>query len=161
MVPIPEKVERFPRGRLETIKSAGDPEASKKRAEQARNNFLYFANKFSNNPELRKEFEGKAEKAYEEELNRTEEELRINPRKPLSYLKTDEEVYEELSKIQIPVLMINGFQDDVVPVTDIIWPIKVIKNSKCIIYHDAGHGIHYDYREDIRREIALFASGLF
>ena len=149
------------RGRLETIKSAGDPEARKKRAEQARNNFLYFANKFSNNPELRKEFEGKAEKAYEEELNRTEEELRINPRKPLSYLKTDEEVYEELSKIQIPVLMINGFQDDVVPVTDIIWPIKVIKNSKCIIYHDAGHGIHYDYREDIRREIALFASGLF
>ena len=59
--PFQKRWRGFP-GRLETIKSAGDPEASKKRAEQARNNFLYFANKFSNNPELRKEFEGKAEK---------------------------------------------------------------------------------------------------
>ncbi|MBN2049686.1 MAG: alpha/beta hydrolase [Spirochaetales bacterium] len=148
-------------GRLETIRSAGDPEARKKSAEHTKMHFLAFAEKFALNPALKAEFEQKAEKAYREELQRTVEEVKINPRKPLSNLKTDEEVYQELSKINIPVLMINGQQDKMVPVTDIIWPIEVIKNSKCVIYHNAGHDVHYDCRDDVRREIALFASGLF
>jgi len=147
--------------RLEAIKAADNPEARKKSAERVRLHYLSFAEKFKDNPELREEFERKAEKAYEFELNRSVEEIRINPRKPLSHLKTDEEVYQELSKINIPVLMINAYNDQVVPVTDILWPVKVIKNSKCIIYHNAGHDVHYDYRDDVRREIALFASDLF
>lgn len=148
-------------GRLKTIMSADDPEATLKRAESTKNYFLAFAEKFSDNPELKAEFERKAQKGYEWELERTVEEVRVNPRKPLSYLKTDEEVYQELSKIQIPVLMINAYMDKMVPVTDILWPVKVIKNSKCIIFNNAGHDVHYDCRDDVRREIALFASNLF
>jgi pimeloyl-ACP methyl ester carboxylesterase len=148
-------------GRLKTIMTAGDPEARKKSAESARMYYLSFAEKFSDNAELKAEFEGKAEKVYQSELRRTVEEIRINPKKPLSYLKTDEEVYQELSRIDIPVLMINAYQDRLIPVTDILWPVKVIKNSKCIIYNNAGHDVHYDCRDDVRREIALFASGLF
>lgn len=148
-------------GRLKTIMSAGDPDARRKSAESVKAYFLSFAEKFSDDPELKAEFEAKAEKAYEGALQMTAEEARINPKKPLSYLKTDEEVYQELSKIQIPVLMINAYLDKMVPVTDILWPIKVIKNSKCLIYNNAGHDVHYDCRDDVRREIALFASELF
>ncbi len=147
--------------RLKTIMTADDPEARKKSAEATKRYFLSFAEKFADDPELKAEFEGKAERAYEWALQRAPEEIRINPRKPLSHLKTDEEVYQELSKIEIPVLMINAYMDKVVPVTDILWPVKVIKNSKCLIYNNAGHDVHYDCRDDVRREIALFASGLF
>ncbi|NLK87720.1 MAG: alpha/beta hydrolase [Clostridiaceae bacterium] len=147
--------------RLKTIMTADDPEAREKGAEAAKKHFLSFAEKFADDPVLKAEFEGKATKAYEWALHRTPEEVRINPRKPLSYLKTDEDVYQELSKIDIPVLMINAYMDKVVPVTDILWPVKVIRNSKCLIYNNAGHDVHYDCRDDVRREIALFASGLF
>jgi pimeloyl-ACP methyl ester carboxylesterase len=147
--------------RLETIRTAGDPEARKRSAEQVRRHFLGFAEKFAHDPELKAEFEQKAEKAYQEELKRAVEEIKINPRKPLAYLKTDEEVYEELSKIEVPVLMINGYKDELVPITDIVWPITVIKNSKLIVYQEAGHSIHYDRRDDVRRDIALFARTCF
>ncbi len=147
--------------RLETIRSAGDPEARKRSAEIAKGHFLYFAEKFAHDPELKREFEGKAEKAYQDELKRAEAEIRINPRKPLSHLETDEAVYHELAKIEIPVLMINGYQDQVVPAEDVLSPITVIKNSKLIVYQDAGHGIHYDQRDDVRRDIAQFAHTCF
>ncbi len=75
-------------GRLKTIMSADDPEARKKSAEAVKNYFLSFAEKFADSPVLKAEFEGKAERGYEWELNRTVEEMRINPKKPLSYLKT-------------------------------------------------------------------------
>jgi pimeloyl-ACP methyl ester carboxylesterase len=148
-------------GRMRTIMATGDPEARRKMAEGVRDYYLSFAEKFADSPELKAEFEGKAQKVYEGQLRVTEEELRINPRKPLSYLKTDEEVYQELSKINIPVLMINAYQDKLVPVTDILWPVKVIKNSKCVIYNNAGHDVHYDCRDDVRRDIAMFAKELF
>lgn len=147
--------------RLETIRTAGDPEARKRRAGQIRNYFLSFAEKFSADPDLRREFEEKAEKAYANELERAEAELQINPRKPLAHLKTDEEVYQELAKIQIPVLMINGYQDRLIPLSDILWPITAIKNSKLVMYQEAGHDIHYDRRDDVRRDIAQFAHVCF
>lgn len=148
-------------GRMKTILTAGDPQARRKMAESARDYYLSFAAKYADDPELKAEFEGKAQKVYEGELNRTEEEIRINPRKPLSHLKTDEEVYRELAKISIPVLMINAYQDQVIPVTDILWPVRVIRNSKCVIYNSAGHDVHYDCRDDVRCEIALFANDCF
>ncbi len=148
-------------GRLETIRSAGDPAARIKAAEGVRGYYLSLASRFADDPERRAEYEGKAQKAYDAALQATPEELRLNPRKPLASCKTDEEAYALLSEIDLPVLMINGQQDSVVPVTDILWPIRVIRHAKCIIYHDADHSIHDDCRPEIRKDIARFAAEVF
>lgn len=148
-------------GRLETIRTAGDPEARKKSAERTRQYFLSYAEKFSDQPGLKAEFERKAARAYEDELARTVEEIRINPKKPLSHLATDEAVYQALSAIEVPVLMLNGYKDTLIPVTDILWPIQVLRNATCVVYPQAGHDVHYDCRDEVRREISRFATSLF
>jgi pimeloyl-ACP methyl ester carboxylesterase len=67
--------------------------------------------------------------------------------------------YDKLAGLEMPVLVMNGDDDLLIP-TSRSWEfLKRIKNAKLIIYPRAGHGFIWQYAEQIGREINEFLDG--
>ncbi len=148
-------------GRKHTIDALNSATAVEQLAQHNKNLILYFAKKFANDPELKAEFERKAEWFYEYKKNMPREEMQIQPGIPLPWLKTDEEVHKALETINFPVLLLIGMQDAMLPLSQAIQPVDAIKNAKAVFYQEANHRLHYGRREDVRREISSFAREVF
>lgn len=147
--------------RKDAIDSAGSHTALEQLARYRRQTVLYFAECFPDNQELKKEFEEKAELVYWQKMQMTPEELKIQPGIPLPWLKTDDEVLAAFSAIHFPVLLLNGMQDAMLPMRKAILPMGVIENAKAVFYQEANHQLYYGRRDDIRREISMFARESF
>lgn len=147
--------------REHAIDSAGSHAAVEQLARYRKQTVLYFADFFPDNSELKKEFEEKAELVYQQKMQSTPEELRIQPGIPLPWLKTDDEVLNAFEEIKFPVLLINGMQDAMLPMRKAILPMGAIEKAKAVFYQEANHQLYYGRRDDVRREIAIFANEIF
>lgn len=147
--------------RTYAIDSANSHAAHQELAEYTRQTILYFARKFQDDPVKKALFEEKAESYYQQKLDMTPEELRIQPGIPLSWLTTDQQVMEQLSRIDLPVLLVNGLQDAMLPIEKAILPMRVIQGAKAIFYQEATNRLYYSRPEDLRREICIFADDAF
>lgn len=147
--------------RKHDIDSAGSHTAVEQLARYRRQTVLHFADCFPDDPELKREFEEKAELVYRQKLEMAPEELKIQPGIPLPWLKTDDEVLAALSTIRFPVLLINGMQDAMLPMRRAILPMGAIGKAKAVFYQEANHQLYYGRREDVRREVSMFAREIF
>jgi pimeloyl-ACP methyl ester carboxylesterase len=55
---------------------------------------------------------------------------------------------QDLSILNHPVLIVNGEDDKMVPISNSYELKKRIKNSEIIVYKDAGHGGIFQYHEE-------------
>lgn len=85
----------------------------------------------------------------------------INPGITLPQFHTDEALLEALKNISFPVLLLNGMKDAMLPFSSTVPVMGVIPEAKVIYYQEATNFIQYDRRNDVRREIAVFAAEAF
>lgn len=64
--------------------------------------------------------------------------------------------YSPLKKISIPVLIVNGVHDRMVPSSNSYTLETHIKNAKLILYPDAGHGSLFQYHDDFVKQSNAF-----
>lgn len=68
----------------------------------------------------------------------------------------DESLFSDLGKIQVPTLILHGLHDKVC-----LYPLGVamhqgIRNSKLVPFVYSGHGLFYEERDKLNRELAQF-----
>jgi pimeloyl-ACP methyl ester carboxylesterase len=67
--------------------------------------------------------------------------------------------YDRLGELEMPVLVLNGGNDLLVP-TSQSWELVVkISNAQLIIYPKAGHGFLYQYAELVAHNVNMFLDG--
>lgn len=68
----------------------------------------------------------------------------------------NEELFDDLSKIYVPTLIMHGIHDQVVPYQLSIIQNQGIKNSKLVTFEDSGHGLFYDELDKFNSELIQF-----
>lgn len=67
---------------------------------------------------------------------------------------------EDLKKIDVPVLVIHGDDDQVVPIQAAgVASAKLVKNSKLIVYPGAPHGITDTHKDKLNADLLAFLKG--
>ena len=138
-----------------------DPMIIEQWAQYQRQRILGYAKKVADDEELRQEFERKAEEMYHWQKEKTPEELKIDPGITLAQFKNDEELLAAFRKLQIPILLLNGTKDAMLPINRVIPVMQDIPGAKVVYYQGASNCVQYDYREDVREEISRFAYKVF
>lgn len=69
----------------------------------------------------------------------------------------EEQLFEDLKKINVPTLILHGIHDKVCPFALAEAQKEAIKDSKLIPFELSGHGLFYDEREKFNEELARFA----
>lgn len=69
---------------------------------------------------------------------------------------SEEELYELVSHIAVPVLLINGGIDAVSTIEEAVQIGKLIPGAKLVMYQNIGHGGLYEIPEQIAADIDLF-----
>ncbi len=82
---------------------------------------------------------------------------------PASYLGTfnwtDTDLTEDLNKIDIPVLIVHGDDDQIVPVKgSAVLSAKIIRNATLKIYEGASHGLPTTHKERLNKDLLAFIS---
>lgn len=147
--------------RQRDINSANEPDILQRWALYHRQRILAYARRFQDDPELKKEFEEKAEKIYQYQLQRGVEEMKIDPGIPLACFTTDQELLEAVRRFTTPILLLNGMKDALLPISRTISVARDIPGVKVVTYQDGGNGLQYDHREEVHREISWFADRVF
>ncbi|WP_102346257.1 alpha/beta fold hydrolase [Bacillus sp. Marseille-P3661] len=93
-------------------------------------------------------------------ISMTREEKLINPRKPFPHAKTNEELALELSKIQVPTLLLCGCQDDISSAEMGLLAAKAVPGAKAIFYQDHSHTLSREIPEEIVEEVVLYLNHL-
>lgn len=86
----------------------------------------------------------------------TPEEMRINPRKPFPWIKTEEELSEKLATIRVPTLMIGGVQDSIISPESMLRSMKSVPGNKCIMYQDGTHNVANEHLEEVKTDILIW-----
>ncbi|AJS57158.1 alpha/beta fold hydrolase [Paenibacillus sp. IHBB 10380] len=68
----------------------------------------------------------------------------------------DENVYNDLSKIFVPTLIIHGIHDKIVPFTNAQETNKLIKNSQLVPFQYSGHGTFWEERDKFNQILMQF-----
>ena len=89
----------------------------------------------------------------------TLEEARLNPKKPFARLHSEAELIETLSKINVPTLLLGGAKDPISTVDNMVRSLRAVKNSKLIIYQDAGHNLDKTHKDEAVADIMAFCRG--
>jgi pimeloyl-ACP methyl ester carboxylesterase len=69
---------------------------------------------------------------------------------------TEEEFYDQLSKIPVPVMIINGIQDPLSKVEKALKVAQIIPGAELLTYQNLGHGGPDEYPEMIARDCDRF-----
>jgi len=88
--------------------------------------------------------------------NMSLEEGRLNVKKPFPRQKTEEELIDILSKITVPTLLLGGMRDPISLPANLLRSCGAVKNSKLILYEDAGHGLDTVHTDEIVTDIVEF-----
>jgi pimeloyl-ACP methyl ester carboxylesterase len=64
--------------------------------------------------------------------------------------------FHDLTQIQQPTLVVNGTQDDMIPVTNSYYLSAHLPNAVLLTYPDAGHGSLFQYHESFTRHASAF-----
>ncbi|MFD2117765.1 alpha/beta fold hydrolase [Paenibacillus yanchengensis] len=68
----------------------------------------------------------------------------------------DENVYNDLSKIFVPTLIIHGIHDKIVPFINAQETNKLIKNSQLVPFQYSGHGAFWEERDKFNQLLMQF-----
>lgn len=68
------------------------------------------------------------------------------------------ERFMDLKAIRQPVLVVNGVDDEMIPVINSYWLGVNLPNAVLMTYPDAGHGSLFQYHEAFVRQVAAFLS---
>lgn len=90
----------------------------------------------------------------------TKEEKLINPKKPFPDAKTNEELAQKLSEINVPTLLLCGGQDDISSAEMSLLAAKSVPAAKAIFYQDHSHTLSSEIPELITQDIRLYISQL-
>jgi pimeloyl-ACP methyl ester carboxylesterase len=85
-------------------------------------------------------------------------EMQQKERQVIEQWRVDDHLAKQITKLKLPVLIIAGKQDVVVPFANTGLLKKKFSNAKLVSYDDAGHGVIYQYPLDIADEIKKFLS---
>lgn len=65
----------------------------------------------------------------------------------------DDDHFEKLKQLKLPILLIAGKEDLLVPVDNTLLMQKHLKHARKVVYNDAGHGVIYQYPKDVADQI--------
>ena len=68
------------------------------------------------------------------------------------------ERFADLKGIRHPTLVVQGFEDEMIPVRNSYWVAENLPNAALLAYPDAGHGSLFQYAESFTRNAAAFLS---
>ena len=68
----------------------------------------------------------------------------------------DETLFYDLSKIQVPTLILHGVHDKVCPFSLAIAQKNAIKSSKLVPFENSGHGLFWEEYDKFNKELAQF-----
>ena len=71
------------------------------------------------------------------------------------------ERFADLKSIRHPTLVVQGFEDEMIPVRNSYWLAEHLPNAVLLVYPDAGHGSLFQYSESFTRHAAAFLSSDF
>lgn len=68
----------------------------------------------------------------------------------------DESLFSDLGKIRVPTLILHGIHDKIC-LPQLAWALKEgIANSKLVWFENSGHGLFWEERDKLNRELAQF-----
>lgn len=68
------------------------------------------------------------------------------------------ERFADLKGIPHPALVVQGFNDEMIPVRNSYWLAENLPNAMLIVYPDAGHGSLFQYAQSFTKHAAAFLS---
>jgi pimeloyl-ACP methyl ester carboxylesterase len=66
------------------------------------------------------------------------------------------ERFADLRDIRQPALVMNGIQDEMIPVRNSYWLSENLPNAVLMTYPDSGHGSLFQFHESFTRQVAAF-----
>lgn len=93
-------------------------------------------------------------------LDRDPKEARINQGMPFPEAKDNDALRAVLSTIDLPVLILGGMRDGVIPPGSSVLAGSAVRRSKTVLFEDEGHWIAKESPERLVREIKLFMDEL-
>lgn len=66
------------------------------------------------------------------------------------------ERFADLARIHHPTLVVNGVDDEMIPIVNSFWLGQFLPNAVLMTYPDAGHGALFQYAEVFTRQSAAF-----
>jgi pimeloyl-ACP methyl ester carboxylesterase len=66
--------------------------------------------------------------------------------------------FAELKEMRQPTLVVNGTQDEMIPVANSYWLSENLPNAVLITYPDSGHGALFQYHQSFTRQASAFLS---
>jgi non-heme chloroperoxidase len=71
---------------------------------------------------------------------------------------SETDMTEDLKKIDVPTLVLQGDDDQIVPLADSgLLTAKIVKNAKLVIVHGAPHGLCSTMKDRVNKELLAFA----
>lgn len=64
--------------------------------------------------------------------------------------------FERLGELKMPVLVINGARDTLIPTSRSWESMKMIENAQLIIYPRSGHGFIWQYARRVAEDVNRF-----
>jgi len=68
------------------------------------------------------------------------------------------ERFAELRKIRQPTLVVNGVNDEMIPVRNSYWLGENLPNAVLLTYPDSGHGSLFEFHQSFTRQAVAFLS---
>jgi pimeloyl-ACP methyl ester carboxylesterase len=68
------------------------------------------------------------------------------------------ERFADLKGIHHPTLVVQGFEDEMIPVRNSYWLAENLPNAVLLVYPDAGHGSLFQYADSFTKNAASFLS---
>lgn len=108
-----------------------------------------------------------AAEAFTQRLSRRKEDLdgpaspKVGPAQMAAFREWDGfkgERFADLKAIRHPALIVNGVNDEMIPVSNSYRLAENLANAVLITYPDAGHGSLFQYPESFVRQVAMFLS---
>ena len=96
------------------------------------------------------------ERQTDRDPDATQETIMAQLQAILSWGQPDNEFKEKLRTIDIPVLVVNGTNDIVVPTINSYHLVQYLPNAKLSLYPDANHGAIFQYHDLFLEEVIPF-----